>query len=1247
MAKTTTELLEEIHNLQGADELISLCDDIYQKAERIMEEGNLDSFLSMNYIFAGNPGNGFDNVVKLFAAFLVSVFHLEERKEDEEKEEPDFVYRVVQNQPVPTVEKVSKSQIELGDDFPTWKGLQTRVIVKLDPVRSGNGFVPMEKPPFLEAKTLFSTVDLIKQEANLETTQMDEFLAMSAKKDSKSILIFHVPSKENGSYPVFERTIRKAFAVKTINFTIPSDDEFISMCREIILEKNPNTGITGQDIKAEIARMREKNLFAGKESLDIIAETLTFNEIFGADEERGLSKSDRFSELLTKYQELGGKLKKVVIGQDHVINEVCSGLFSSEMGNAEQKRNAPKASFLFIGSPGVGKTLIAKTLGEILDLPTLVLNMSDYAVEKSYIDLVGVSKKFRNPSEGSLVRFVRQNPKCIVVFDEIEKAHIECIHLFLQILDMGRLLNAYTDKYVDFSNVIICFTSNVGKEIYNDERRQDLSAIPKRVLLDAIENEKKPDSRDPFFPQAICSRMMAGNILMFNRMDAYTLLMIVRSSIGRTVKEFEENYGIEMEVCDEMYPLFMYREGNKIDARVASKKSVDFIKNEIYEISRLMKDSPSLIENVKKIRFEICDGDKEIMSLLDPKLGECRILYIGETLYDGIQDESVNVQCVRNREELALELEKDYAYILIDPFWGYEKPKQEKLCANDIESDGMDIFRDLIDKELGLPIYILDRGNRFSDTDRESFILDGASGCIPAGESSSFFWNCAMSVAKRHYLADLHADFCNRGYCLEFSTRQIVSGDELIIQIYDLKKQTAIDSKSSKLMVSALERPAIKLNDVIGATEAKEELRYFVNFLKEPKKMLAEGVRAPKGLLLYGKPGTGKTMLAKALAGETDAAFISTNASEFLSAYRGVGEEKIREMFAVARRYAPTILFIDEIDAIGKVRTGQSSDQEVEALLNTLLVEMDGFKSNSNKPVFVLAATNFGVQGDRDKKIRLDPALLRRFDNQIYIDLPKEAERIQYLRMLRDKNSSAEFSDEAIENVAKRSIGKSIADLQNIYLLAERNASKVKGKVTDEILLDAYEQFLFGLKKEQKEEYYKSTAIHEAGHAYIAHISGNTPAYITITGRADFAGYVAPAVDEDKGNYTEKEYRWMIREKLAGRVAEKVFMGEEESMNTGAQSDLAQATRLAIDMVIRLGFVKGQMITLSYSYTDRFGIPREYLDMANDVILEELQQCETLIVEGKERIRQLADAVLEKNNLTTSQIREVLDGADS
>ena len=249
-----------------------------------------------------------------------------------------------------------------------------------------------------------------------------------------------------------------------------------------------------------------------------------------------------------------------------------------------------------------------------------------------------------------------------------------------------------------------------------------------------------------------------------------------------------------------------------------------------------------------------------------------------------------------------------------------------------------------------------------------------------------------QDIAYDLYMQKESTGFTSKGWVLDYKTRQELAedGTKVSIVLYDLKKKRAIDADSRNSVLSDADRPTIKFTDVIGAENAKEELQYYINYLKHPKDFLMDGRKPPKGILLYGPPGTGKTMLARAMAGESDVTFIQTSASEFGSKWVGESEANVRRLFDNAKRYAPAIIFIDEIDAIGRQRTGQ--DPHTESVLNALLTQMDGFMQNPSKPVFVLAATNYGVSASSDSIAALDEALMRRFDNKIKVDLPNQKE---------------------------------------------------------------------------------------------------------------------------------------------------------------------------------------------------------------------------------------------------------------
>ena len=236
-----------------------------------------------------------------------------------------------------------------------------------------------------------------------------------------------------------------------------------------------------------------------------------------------------------------------------------------------------------------------------------------------------------------------------------------------------------------------------------------------------------------------------------------------------------------------------------------------------------------------------------------------------------------------------------------------------------------------------------------------------------------------------------------------------------------------------------MQKPNVKFADIYGAEDAKSELKYFKEFLLNPLEYVKKGVKAPKGVLLYGPPGTGKTMLAKAMAGESDVAFISAEGNQFVTEN---GIQKIHTLFAKARKYAPAIVFIDEIDALGKDRKAVSYYEA--NILTAFLTEMDGFKSYTDKPVFVLGATNYGLEGSG--YTALDSAFLRRFDRKILVDLPKREDRARYIKDKAKNHPILKLSSEQIENIAMRSTGMSLAELDLVIEYAMRNAIKIAEK---------------------------------------------------------------------------------------------------------------------------------------------------------------------------------------------------------
>jgi ATP-dependent Zn protease len=396
--------------------------------------------------------------------------------------------------------------------------------------------------------------------------------------------------------------------------------------------------------------------------------------------------------------------------------------------------------------------------------------------------------------------------------------------------------------------------------------------------------------------------------------------------------------------------------------------------------------------------------------------------------------------------------------------------------------------------------------------------------------------------------------------------------------------------------------------------------------------------------LLYGPSGTGKTLLARAMAGESELAFIPAVASSFVTKYQGSGPEAIRSLFKRARRYAPSIVFIDEIDAIGRARGGRDSGHGEEMALNALLTEMDGFATDPKRPVFVLAATNFELDESKSGRGSIDAALARRFDRRILLDLPNREDRLLYLKKVLGKRKNSQVTEKMMQRLAARSAGLSLANLESVLELAARMAAKKNLPLGDDLLEEAFEINRHGEKKDWGHEYLERLARHEAGHAYLCFLAGSTPAYLTIVARGEHGGYMEHADEEGSPLKTREELLGRIRTALGGRAAEIVYYGEEEGVSTGASGDLQSATRLARSMICTYGMDAAVgMVALSEEEATQGPLAEQITRRIADIIKNELAHSIRLIIQGKPLIDRLVEQLLEKNKLTKDEMEYILN----
>jgi len=963
------------------------------------------------------------------------------------------------------------------------------------------------------------------------------------------------------------------------------------------------------------------------------------------------SNENNLTSLIKKVKEAQKNLLESVHGQDHAVNNLISGYYQAEIMSLTQKgRSKPKATFLFAGPPGVGKTFLAEQTAKVLNIPFMRFDMSEYADKEANLEFCGSDKVYKNAKEGNVTGFVAENPKSILLFDEIEKAHLNIIHLFLQILDAGRIRDNYTDKEVSFSDTILIFTTNAGRKLYEDSDIQNLSAVSRKQVLNALSLDINPVTNAPLFPTAICSRFAAGNVIMFNRLGAHDLIQIAQIEFDQLSKAFEKETNISITVDRKVLYALLFAEGGNVDARTVRGRTSSFFCQETFELFRLMTSNEKLldIQQLKEIKFNIEMPTEERTSALFKDANEYGVMIfatdkIGEKCKKTLA--GINVYYVNDISKAKETLfNNNISLILCDIKCGVTKSKRNILNLEDIDSLGTSFFEYAI-QNTHIPVYIFEeKAGTITQEEVLSFMRNGARGVVSflADKKYNFKENiltkCSIANQQNKLL-----ELARSNKILSFKTEQKVSakGNRATITLFNFKLDMAPDVEDSKNILSAVSKPSVRFSDVIGAQDAKGELSYFVDYLRDPISYMRKGVRAPKGILLYGPPGTGKTLLAKAMAGESDVTFIAAEGNSFLKKFVGEGAEKVHELFRLARKYAPSILFIDEIDSIGKDRNiGGGVESNSSDVLTAFLTEMDGFKTQPDKPVFVLAATNYDIEPGRGKT--LDGALLRRFDRKILVDLPNKPEREKFIRLKVSRNQNIVLSDEQIDNISVRSTNMSLADLESIFELALRDSIKAKDYVvSDECFENAFESYNSGEVKKWDIAQLERTARHEAGHALLCWLSGETPSYLTIVARGSHGGYMQHASDENKGLYTKEELLSRIRTSLAGRAAEIVFYGETDGISTGASGDLQSATHLVEQMICVYGMdEKIGLSTINLSTLDSIYHSR-IRDRVNEILSIEFEKTKKLISENIDAMNNMVQVLMEKNHLKGSEIEKI------
>ncbi|TMX73104.1 AAA family ATPase [Vibrio rotiferianus] len=838
-------------------------------------------------------------------------------------------------------------------------------------------------------------------------------------------------------------------------------------------------------------------------------------------------------------------LNRKVIGQAQAIENVCQGYLTSTLNTSQ----GPRAIYTFVGSSGVGKTYLASQLLEQLrqhertgyELHTF--NMEHYANERDGLKLFGAGVQFVDANLGMLTQRVRSNPRQIVLFDEIEKAHTTVIQSLLSLLDSGVAKDQTSQEAVDFSQCIIIFTTNLGQEALT-QKQQD----QKVSVFDILKQSTNPANKAQLSPEFV-NRLAKGYATIFNPLKVNHFIRLAEMELDKHQQLDDQ---IQFNWADNFAQFLLKTLSPDMSVRALSTQ-VTKLQSQI--LSHLATSTDSL--GVTPIKLKV-EAQNEFTQ------PECSLLFIDD------DDRSIK-QFEAYSKAKSVELCRDLSQLSI--MLKIQRPDALLIDLSMLEANRLtidDLYRQYLNATT-IPLFTYRLSDSISEVVdptnevREHFELTlQPSGKIEANAFKHVIKRVQYYVTSEKVLTKMFRRRESMSYRCQLSERD--SGLRLTFEQTELKQ--LIDSHDiidGELFNMTL--PSVKFSDVIGLERAKERLEDVLSWIKLPEKLSHFGVSVPSGFLLVGPSGTGKTFLAKAIAGESGLPFFAASAAELSSSHVGGTTENIKKLFATARKYAPAIVFIDEIDAIAMSRT-QGASRDSLLTVNTLLTEMDGFASESDG-VFVMAATNHPEL--------LDSAILRpgRFDEVILCDLPNSAARKQFFTAFARKHDFS-FSGHELNDLVAASQGMSSAEIEQVFRETiyesigqgkDVNVSAVKqtmirvsyGRPNENIVLSEQEKL--------------RTAYHEAGHllASVLLFPQQEIDFVTIEPRNQTLGFVATRPLEEYEGYSKNSIDKHLQVLMAGRAAEQLFTESQDEVSSGASNDINKATKLAMHAVYEGG----------------------------------------------------------------------------
>ncbi|MBA6377341.1 AAA family ATPase, partial [Colwellia sp. BRX8-2] len=923
---------------------------------------------------------------------------------------------------------------------------------------------------------------------------------------------------------------------------------------------------------------------------------------------------------------LKAQLLTKVIGQDSAINSLAKGFLASTLKPSQ----GPRLIYTFVGPSGVGKTYSASLFAEYLkenegsDYIFSSYNMEGYADERDAMKLFGSGSQYVDSALGLLTTSVRNYPRQVILFDEIEKAHNTVTTSLLTLLDSGVVNDNTIQVPVDFSQCIIIFTSNLGQETFlKNKTEQSLS------VFDVLKTAKNPNTGVGFSPELV-NRLSKGYPVIFNSLKMNHLIRLAEKEVASTFnhKGISFNYSPEFSsfLLQSISPDISVRRLQTSIAKFQADVLIDaieHIKSDVNNVAIDVKIAQALQVKNEEIKVLFLDDDHRVIN------AEKRFnLASSNTEFEGV--EVNHCHQVDELEQSIILFKPDVVLLDLELITTEEKLQSAINLINGC------------DKQLAIFTYIVDEQTKVSNLIglnnevREHFVLSSNNAAIQQLDH--------LVERIRYYLITERQvrKITQRHQALTYSMEFTHTDEGLALTLNNFNYEQMIfsdDLTNSEFFDFTL--PDICLNDVIGLARAKKRLTEVIGWMKQPKKLASMQVELPTGFLFAGPPGTGKTLLAKALAGECQLPFFSVSAADLSSNHVGGTTENIKKLFKTARKYAPAIIFIDEIDAIGRKRT-HDSQGESNLVVNTLLTEMDGF-NQSDEPVFVLAATNYPEV--------LDSALTRsgRFDETIICDLPNKKARSQFFEMFIKKHLLQwEIID--VEPLINRTQGMSSAELEQVLRESLYQALSDEEPATVKHVNECITRISYGLPSDKvimSDEEKKRTAYHETGHllAYKLLFPNLPVDFITIIPRDQALGFVATGRPDKYNGNTRVTIGYHLQVMLAGRVAEKILQGSSDLVSTGASSDIEKATGMAMSAIFE-GGLSDDIGSVNLSVLTKFeesNLLHTAQENVRKWIADSEQEVENLLQENVELFTYFANALLQKESMHKEEINDVID----